>query len=202
MAITPTRYASAEEYRAVFGSSDTETENARVEAALDAVCRVIDSECRRFFGKDSAPVARVFVPTRTSSTLYVGDMADVPTSVRIDSDQDGIFDEDITGFEAAPLEAAYGPEPRPYYEVHLPQWASRTTFVAGQRVEVTVPWGWPDVPPAMKRESIELAGMLLMHSPRTTSRFDEAIGAFVSQSKEARGLIARLQDQYLLREAY
>lgn len=200
MAITPTLYATADEYRAVFGSQNSLDENARVEAALAAVSDLVANECGRFFGKDDAPVARIYLPTVTSRTLFVGDLAAAPTVVKIDTDNDGDFadEEAVTGFEAWPLEAAYAAEPRPYYEVHLPSWASQGAFIAGQRVQVTAVRGWPAVPNGIKRATIELAGMLLMQSPRSTSRYDETIGSFVSSSREARGLIERLKQQYAL----
>ena len=37
------------------------------------------------------------------------------------------------------------------------------------RVRVTARWGWPEVPPDIKRATIELASILLVEGPRATN---------------------------------
>lgn len=199
MTVTPTLYSSAVAYRAYFDGGSSTGDDASIEADMEAVCRHIDSVTGRFFGKDSTGVARVFIPPVDCTTLRVDDMAEKPSIVKIDSTRDGTYDETLStaGFEAWPLNVDLDPEPRPFYQVHLPPWASRTAFPAGHRVQVTTAWGFPDVPQGIAQAAIQLTGILRMQSPRATNRFDE-LGTVISASREGRDIVRRLIQDYAL----
>lgn len=206
VAFTPTAYATPADYRAAFSGTETpwqsDGQDAPVAASLTVISRHIDSVLHRSFGKEETAVARVYIPRRLSSVLDVHDMSATPTVVKIDTDNDGVFtDEDaLVGFEAWPFEAAYGAEPRPYYQVHLPIWATPTTaFVPGQRVEVTAKWGWAAVPEPIKEATVQLAGILRLQSPRATNRYSEDIGMVIGASRQARDIIDKLVEQYALK---
>ena len=200
MAITPTVYATAAEYRAALSGTDA-SQDASILADLTTISRYIDSVCNRFFGADSAAVARVFTAPVNYRALIVGDMAAVPTGVLIDTDNDGSFTGEtaVTGFEAWPLNAALDPEPRPYYMIGLPSWASPSAFTAGSRVQVTAKWGWPAVPAAIKAATIHLTGILRLQSPRATVRMDE-MGSPIQMSGEAQHIVRNLLREYALVE--
>ena len=202
MAMTPTAYATAEEYRERFsGTSESwpsDDQDDSIDDDLEAMARWIDNYCNQTFAKEATAVARVYIARMSGSLLRVDGMAAAPTSVKIDTDNDGLFtDEDaITGFEAFPLDATYGPEAKSYRAVHLPSWASMTTFSEGQRVQVTAQWGCPAVPLAVKTASIELTGILRLQSPRATNRYQEDIAAVIGASSEARSIVTKLLDPY------
>ena len=204
MAMTPEVYADADAYRARFsGTSETWPSDAQddsIDEDLIAVSRWVDRHCRRTFAKEASAVARVFVAQANGPLIRVGDMAAAPTTVKIDTDNDGDFTDEtaVTGFEAFPLDAAYGPEAKPYRSVNLPNWASITSFIEGQRVQVTAQWGWPAVPDAVKIATIELTGILRLQSPRATNRYQEDIAAVIGASSEARSIVMKLLEPYRL----
>lgn len=202
MAISPTAYATAAEYRTAFSATDdawtSNGADSEILRALTVVSRHIDSRCNRFFGKQASATAQVYIARSSSPWLTVHDMSTTPTGIKIDTDEDGVYtDEDaVTGFEAWPLDAQYGAVVRPYYQIALPSWASVTSFAAGQRVQVTCAWGWPSVPEAIKEATIQLAGILRLQSPRATTRYAEDLGQVIGASREARDIVERLVVEY------
>lgn len=187
-----TAYATVEQYRAVTGKTDLEADT-QIEEDLLAISRYLDATLRRYFGQSA--VARTLIVPRTSDTLWTPDLAEAPTSVKADEDEDGVCETAITGFEVHPLNAALEPEPRPYTRIHLPSWASRTLFLEGQRVEVTAIWGWPAVPLAVNRACIHLTAILRLETPRATRRIQE-LGETVEASPDAMSIVRKLTDAY------
>lgn len=197
MAVTPTRYASASAYRAFFDGGSSTADDSSINDDLDAVSNHINTVTGRFFGKDSSGVARVYVPVRACDTLRVDDFSTGSFTLKIDTTRDGTFDETTTGAEAWPLNVNRDPEPRPFYQIHLPPWAARTVFPAGHRVQVTTKWGFPGVPQGIVQATIQLTGILRMQSPRATNRYDE-MGSVISASAEGRDIVRRLVADYKL----
>lgn len=206
-------YSDAATYRAVVGKSDTAEDDA-ILVDLKAVSRYLDRKLGRFFTKDAAAVARIYVVPGDANhslmlgwssaagdgrMLFVDDMAAAPTSVKVDTDGDGLFtDEDalaITNYELWPLSAAYGPEPEPYTALTIPAWSTATLWPAGRRVQVTAQWGWPAVPEAIARATCHLAAILRLESPRATTRVSE-LGERLGTSKAAQTIVDELAAVY------
>ena len=177
-------YATYAEYIADVGSTNDTGTNTAIESDLKAVSRWIDRKLDRFFNIDAAPVARVYVvPIQRSNPPYgwaesenpfrwgfsrALDVDDIATTnglaIKIDVARDGSFTDDTalasTDYELFPINAPLGPEPRPYTRIVIPEWSQQGGFGAGARVQVTAYFGWPTVPPAIKRATIDITRTL------------------------------------------
>lgn len=194
-------YATPGEYREV-KAKDSAVEDEQLLLDLLAVSRLIDHRLGRHFSVDVSDVARVIaVPEKLAraDTLWVPDLSVVPTSIKIDEDDDGSFADEAalaaSDYELWPLDAAVGPEVAPYTHIVLTRWGTKHEWPAGGRVEVRGKWGWPSVPGAVKRACIELTAILRVESPYATSRIDE-MGTSVAMSREAQRVLAGLMDRY------
>lgn len=188
-------YATVAEYQAVVGSQDAGS-NAAIESDLKAVSRWLDRRLGRFFNKDASAVARVYIVPRARTappmdwaesenpfrwgnvyrTLEVDDVADTNGLViKIDDDANGNFDEtalNTTDYELQPLNAPLGPEARPYERIGIPSWSTAGGWRSGARVQVTAIFGWPAVPAAIKRATIDITSTMRTGS----SRAEQAAG--------------------------
>lgn len=191
-------YVSVPEYRGAIGNEDPAGDLV-LAWHLEACTRLYERETGQFFGRDAAAVTRVYEGNGTSC-LKVDNIADTTgMTVKIDFDRDGSFaDEDAlaaTDYEVMPLNAARGPEPKPWYEVHLTRWGTYLTWPAGYRVQVSAIWGWPAVPKAVKADVIELCAIWRKESPRATGRMNE-LEQVVSSSPMAMSLVKRFRNAY------
>ncbi|HSW94542.1 MAG TPA: hypothetical protein VLI88_00110, partial [Patescibacteria group bacterium] len=191
MAAITDPYATPQQYRAVVSKSD-DGDDGEIAADLLAVSRYLDRCLGTFFTKDAVAVARVFTipgslrrPYGTmplgwaetenpyvyggySRTINIDDLAAAPTSIILDTDRDGLFDDTpwaSTDYELWPLNAARGPEPKPYTTIVVPTWSSQFGFPIGARLQVTAQWGWPSVPPAIVRATCHVTGILRLETP-------------------------------------
>lgn len=214
-------YADAATYRAVIGKSDTGDDTA-IELDLLAISRYVDQLCGQFFTKDASQVARVY-RTRAyygsmltsmplgwaeaenpwrwgpyTRLLQVDNMAAAPTSIVIDENDDGVFDDTpltSSDYELWPQNAAQGPETNPWTAIYIPPHSTRSGFAPGKQVQITTQWGWPAVPGAVVRATCHLTGILRLESPRATSQVNE-IGTVLGVSKAGQSIIADLLKQY------
>lgn len=194
-------YATAAEYRAMIEMTDT-GKDTDIEQDLAAISRYIEKRLGRFFNKDADPVARIYTAPAAGPRLWIDDLAEAPTAVKIDSNRDGTFETELasTEYEPWPLNADKGPEPRSYIRLDLTPWGSRPCFIKGDRVEITARWGWPSVPAAIKSATIQLTAILRLETPRATRRIPE-LGEVVEASPDAQIIIRQLIDVYR-RERY
>lgn len=195
MAITDA-YATAAEYRGVVGKTDT-AQDAAILTDLTAISRYLEKKLGRFFGKDAAAVARVYVVPAAGSRLWVDDLAEAPTTVKLDDTGDNTFATTLetTDFELWPLNADKGPEPRPHTRIDLAPWGSRFCFYPGERVQVTAKFGWPSVPAAIKSATIQLTAILRLESPRATRRISE-LEETIEASPDAQSIVKYLLDGF------
>ena len=191
-----TAYASAAEYRAVAGMTDT-AKDADILTDLTAVSRYLDGALGRQFTQDTTPVERIYIPASTKDYIWTDDMAAAPTLIRIDTDRDGTYSTtlDAADYELWPLNANRGPEPWPWMKIQLVPWGDRRRFFEGVRVEVTAQYGWPAIPEAVQRATIHLTAILRLETPRATRRIPE-LGEVVEASRDAQTIIKRLTEQY------
>jgi hypothetical protein len=191
-------YSDAATYRAVIDKTDT-GEDAEILVDLTAVSRWLEQELGTFFTRDAADVARdIIVPRTGPSLLLDAPLSAAPTSVQVDTNNDGVVDTTYaaTDYRLLPLNADKGPEPRPYDELLIVEdWSTRPQWQEGQLVRVTGRWGWPAVPEAIKRACIHLTAILRLETPRVQTQITD-IGQVVQTSREARGIIADLYRRY------
>lgn len=209
MAITDA-YVTGQEYRAVAEHSTTPDPglDLLIQPHLIACTRLFERETGQFFGRDDAPVARVF-RAKWSDRLeltYEGNCPGIATIdspnvplIKVDTDGDGSFADEtawsVGDYELQPLQAAQGPEPQPWTSICIPRWSSKH-FVPGNLVQVTAIFGWPAVPEAVKADIIELCRLWRRESPGATGRINE-LDQLVTESPLVRGLVYRMRDAYL-----
>ncbi len=193
-------YATAAEYRAAIGMSDT-TQDVAILKDLKAISRYIDGKVGRFFTKDTADVARHYYVKATGPQLWVDDLSAAPTSIKTGYAA-GSYETTLeaTDYELWPLNAAAEPEPRPFTRIKLSASGSLGCFTAGDRVEITGKFGWPAVPEAVRRATIDLAGILRLETARATRRIPE-LGDIIEASPDAVHIVRQLLDIYK-RERY
>jgi hypothetical protein len=189
-------YATAVEYRAVFNMTDN-ARDADILMDLLAVSRYIEGKTGRFFNRNAADVTRVYIVPEYTSSLWVDDMSEAPSLIRLDTTGNGAFDTELAtaDYTLLPLNANLEPEPKPYMQLMLNHWRDIPRFLKGQRVEVTARFGWPAVPEAVKRATIHLASIVRLESPRATRRIPE-LGDAIEASSDAQNIIRQLLDRY------
>lgn len=189
-------YATVSQYRSVIGKTDT-AQDGDIQTDLLAISRYLDGKLGRFFTQDAAAVARVYVPTKNSTSIQVGDLAANPTSVKLDTNQDGVFETTLTAtdYELLPLNANKGPEPWPFNEIGLTPWGDYSLFYKGIRVEVTAKFGWASVPDAIQRATIQMTAILRLETPRATRRIAE-LGDVMEASGDAMNIVRQLAGKY------
>lgn len=189
-------YATAVEYRTVFNMTDN-ARDADILNDLLAVSRYIEGKTGRFYNKNAADVTRTYIVPEFTRQLWVDDMSEAPTLVRLDTEGDGAFDTTLVAddYTLLPLNADLEPEPKPYMQVMLNHWRDHSIFLKGQRVEVTARFGWPAVPGAVKRATIHLAAILRLETPRATRRIPE-LGEIIEASPDAMHIVRQLLDRY------
>lgn len=162
-------YAEAAVLKKRFAISDTEDETL-VYNALEGASRGIDKHCRRVFFTTSTTLTFVaddpycLIPADTD--VWAGDIISV-TSLSTDDEGDGVFETAwaATDYQLWPVNAAMGPEVRPYTEVRA---VGAKTFPLpdlrnqrANRVQIVGTFGWPDaVPPAVREACLIVAGEL------------------------------------------
>lgn len=189
-------YASAAEYRQVIDMTDTGKDD-EINKDLQAISRVIDGKMGRFFNKDADAVQRTYIAPAHTLRLWVDDMAEAPVAVKTDY-IDGSYKTtfDPGDYDLVPFNADKEPEPRPFTLIMF-----RDRYLCkGQRVEVTCKFGWPEVPVAITRATIQLTAILRLESARATRRIPE-MGDIIEASPDAMHIIRQLMDDYK-RERY
>lgn len=205
MAITDA-YASAAEYRDALGKP-TDLADARLDLDLTAISRFLDRRLERFFTVDASDVARIYIPSQYGGkpaigrfSLFIDDLSAAPTTIKIDKDGDGLFSDETalatTDYELHPLNALLGPEATPYTSIVLTPWGDEVTWPEDCRVEIVGKWGWPAIPEAIKRATIEIAALLRIETPRATNRIPEGFDQAVESSPQAQQIIWQIAKVY------
>ncbi len=195
-------YASVLDYVGVVGDQDNaDGSHPAIQADLIAVSRWLDRRLGRFFTKDDAVTNSVYaVPAGRSAppldwaesenpfrwgnvrrALEVDDIADTNGLViSIDADMDGVYETTLntSDYELLPLNALLGPELRPYERIAILPTSSQGGWSSGSRVRVTAIRGWPAVPSAIRRATIDITSSLRLGS----SRAEQAAGGVRSMA--------------------
>ena len=195
MAITDS-YATTEEYRAKSGGTDAGGDE-QISDDLEAVSRWLEHELGQFFNVDDEDVTRLYTPAQAAS-LWIDNLSADPTSIKIDSDNDGDFSDETAlaaaDYELLPFNALVGPEPGPYTRIKLTPWGAKSSW-KNLRVQIIGKWGWPSVPRGVKESTIEFTRLWRMESPRATTQITELDGV-VGMSRSAQSMLDKLMSKY------
>jgi hypothetical protein len=146
-------YANVDDLRAYLSMQEDDRFNDLLEQALDSVSREIEQYCNRQFNKTAAATPRIF---RVLAPPFVI-VDDFHTTA-------GLVIESGTGFgtvwgasdyELQPLNGVVNGQPGWPYNKIVPL---TYPLVRGDRIRVTVPWGWDAVPAPVKQSSLIMAG--------------------------------------------
>jgi hypothetical protein len=197
-------YATVADYRKNIGKIDPEGDLI-IRRDLVAISRFLDERLEvagTGFWCDAADAetSRVYIPRLTGNgySPMVLDIQPVVSvsSVKVDSDGDGAFDEsavDVANYRLLPLNATSGPAPKPYRKLEVTPWGSQGSWPATLQLKVTGRHGWPAVPEAIVVATIELTRLLRIEGPRATNRLDEGgVPLFLSRDAQARNIISDL----------
>lgn len=222
-------YADAASYRAAMSKTDS-ADDGDILLDLEAVSRYIDRQMGRMpsglprhFTRDAAVTTRVFEPTvygrvdpeaenpwlytKGTRDLWVDDIAvSAGLVLKVDEDRDGSFADETalaaTDYQLWPLNADKGAEKQPWTRIRLPEWSTRSGWQRGAQVEVTAVFGFPAIPSAISRATIQLTAILRLESPRATGRIPEGIDDEVEMSDPAKRIVAGLIRSYARRRVF
>lgn len=193
-------YATAEEYRAAISPDKDEAQDDQITEDLTAISRYIDGKCGQYFGKDAAPVLLTLdYDWRWSADPSTGlwmrsdnTRPALPPFVSVASVTfEGYSPILAADIELLPLDAPLMPEPHPYTAIGR---LNRTGWYNGRAV-LSIVRGWPEVPAAIKRGTIQMAALLRLESPRATRRIPE-MGETIETSPSASAILWRIVDSY------
>lgn len=196
-------YATVGEYRSHIDKDSSEQDTA-IAVDLLATSRWLERRLGvETFNKDETTSVRVYIG-KGSSVLKLltddGRQAGIAStgslSIKVDDDDDGSFADETalatSDYELRPLNAAVGPEPKPWTSIVLPTWSSRGTWSAGRRIQVTAQHGWPSVPSAIKEACIIFTAMIRGDASEWLSGQVSTLDQVESVSPQARKMLRDL----------
>lgn len=159
-------YTDLDTVRAELSLGSTTAYDARIETAISAASRQIDSYCGRFFYQDSALTNRTYF----ADTYTEVEVDDISTTtglvVKTDQDDDGTFETTLTittNYILLPTNAAASYPIEPYTCIRLADSgisAFPRSYSGRPGVQVTAKFGWPAVPDDVKKACIIQAAQL------------------------------------------
>lgn len=157
MAIT-NGYATLNELKARVGIpvADT-TDDAILEAVVEAASRTIDVVCNRQFFSSAAQTR--YFDVHSGVKVFIDDLQSA-TLVATDRNLDRTFSNTVVSadYELGPLSnAAYG---RPYTVIRIKPLAGQSFDLGREMLKITGTWGWATVPDAVNEACILLAERL------------------------------------------
>lgn len=196
------------EYRDVAGNTD-DADDTAIARHIALMSRAIEVKVGQYFNQET--VARVWagndnpcLKVAGGATLCPGIAVRAGVVVKIDRAGDGSFSETVTAstYMLRPVDAEFGPEPRPWREVYyrptVSGWSSDapTNWSGLYDVQVTATYGWPTVPVLIKEAVIELTRIWRVEGPRATGRMYESPDAVFNTSFDAQKIVERLLATY------
>lgn len=130
-------------------SIGTSKDDSKIEAAIAAASRRIDTWCDRHFYKDGtsvAPVARTFT-ARDSGLVYIDDLAEAGAEfvLKSDDNDDGTFETTWASSDYV-LERDLALSSYPYSRIRTRKSGAKSFPTRYLAVQVTGIFGWPSVP--------------------------------------------------------
>jgi Phage gp6-like head-tail connector protein len=164
--IDQTIYATVEEVKSRLTITDT-TDDFELTLAVQAASRKIDQLCGRYFWRGTD--TRTYIP-ESMFRQTIDDLVSV-TTLKIDRDGDGVYEETWSSATDYALEVAPGRyntaskgEPWPYTGIQVINSGRYFPYVWPWRhldaIQVTGVFGWPAVPPAVKHATLIAAADL------------------------------------------
>lgn len=159
-------YCTPEELRAELGIYDIESDDL-LTVAISAASRQVEEFCGRRFWLDDEATTRTFVASDGCTLDLLDQPGDAPKVeigsledlvISTDEDGSGVFGSTATGYLLQPLNAL--DDGRPYSQIApatgswWPRWAGRPC------VQITARFGWPAVPPEVKKATLLQAAQL------------------------------------------
>lgn len=199
-------YLSVEEYRSYDAQITSDENDIGTLRDILGISRLIEENVGQFFTRDTAVVDRIF-RAKWSDLLdlrYEGNCPGIATTagliVRTDEDGDGVYETtwDAADYELAPLNAALGPQAKPWTEIRA---IGSKNFpisgmgrnIQGRKTKVTAIYGWPAVPETVKMLCGQWTKIWRLEGPEGTGRISE-MGQVFSISLDVKRLQDRLID--------
>jgi hypothetical protein len=160
--MTITGYCSLAEAKQLMGPIGDSADDALIDADILTASRKIDSWCGRRFTKDTAATARVY-RSLNSGRVYVDDFwTTTGLIVKTDDGDTGTFATTVaaSSYTLEPVNGI-GPSGQTGWSYNVICAASSPIFPSITRynnVQVTVPWGWADIP-----DEVNMACRFLTH---------------------------------------
>lgn len=160
-------YVTRAEVYASRSLTGTTFAEADVDRAIASASRAVDELCgRRFWLDADANQVRYYTPA-TPQLALIDDIVTV-TSVKVDRDMDGTFEEtwvENTDFFLHPLNGPTETPAKPRWRLERHPFADQAQLPPWPRcLQVTGKFGWPAVPDQIKEATGILAGRLLMRA--------------------------------------
>ena len=157
-------YATKDDLKAYLGITSAAAD-AVLDDAVQAASRKIDECTDRHFNKDSVATPRLFTP-QTPFEVQLDDIADITgMTVELDSGRSGNFDVTLapTDYELEPINGLINGQQWAYERLRSVNgyWLPTPLFTRRSKtIRVTAIWGWPVVPPPIKRATLILAAQM------------------------------------------
>lgn len=157
-------YCTLDDVKAALRISD-DVDDGRLTVAIDSACRLIETECNRYFYQDAAVSARRFV----SNDPWLVEVDDISTTagliVATDYAGDGTFSTvwEAADFQTEPINGIWQGQPgwpttklRAIRSQYFPVWGgiAYPKPYTQALVEVTAQWGWAAVPTPIQKASV------------------------------------------------
>lgn len=161
-------YATLDDLRLELGVNDS-YDDVKADVALNAASRQVDAHTGRRFWQDGSVVAREFYADE-SNICYVDDISTTTgLIVKTDGDDDGTFETTLTvttHFILQPVNAADEVPVRPFTCIRCVDSSYSFPMSSSGRpgVQVTAKFGWPAVPPDVKKATLIQAVQLFKAS--------------------------------------
>ncbi|HEY9418391.1 MAG TPA: hypothetical protein VIQ30_26815 [Pseudonocardia sp.] len=188
-------YATRDELKARIDIPDTD-DDARLDDALAAASREIETWCDRQFNKATTATARVFQPLHMATVLVDDFHTITDLTIATDSGDDGTYGTAWAAgdYELEPVNGMVsGQSGWPYYRIRA---VGSHAFPRCNRrrstVQVTAQWGWAAVPGPVKEACLVIASELfkLGDAPFGVAGFGEFGAVRVHMNSRAQSLLA------------
>jgi len=192
-------YLTSSEFKASTTLTGTSFADADITLALSTASRSVDDMCGRRFWAD-ANVNQVRYYTPLSPTFALVDDIITLTSLLVDSDGDGTFEEtwtENTDFTLEPLNNPAETPARPRWLIKVHQLSTQGTLPVRypRSLKVTAKFGWAAVPDQIKQATGILASRLMIRSREAplgvvALGLDAVAGRIAREDPDVRSLIA------------
>lgn len=155
-------YIELEQLKSTLHLSGETYADLDIRRAIGAACRAFDNATgRRYYLDADAAQVRTYTPQSGRITM-IDDLVTM-TSVKIDRNGDGIYEETWTLGTEYVLEPSNGPaDGKPYEHLHCRRWANRYFPTDVElSVQVTAKFGWPSIPDDVEAAVTILATKML-----------------------------------------